>query len=102
MQLKVNIALNGLEALTYLRDSFEGPCLIILDIFMPVMDGWEFLEDYDKTIPKEIKDQVVIVMITMSSDQNNVVLARKNPYVAQYLQKPLSDLKFKKLIKKYF
>ena len=66
------------------------------------MDGWDFLEDYAKTVPQEIKDQVVIVIITISSDQNNIVTARNNPYVAQYVQKPLSDLKFKKLIRKYF
>ncbi|NHF60026.1 response regulator [Flavobacteriaceae bacterium TP-CH-4] len=100
--VKVSTALNGLEALDHLRHSFEGPCLLVLDIKMPVMDGWEFLEAYHTSIPQVIKDDIVIVMITVSTDHEDMEKAKKNPYVVQYIQKPLSDLKFQRLIKKYF
>ncbi|WP_430908018.1 response regulator [Maribacter sp. 2-571] len=102
LDVKVNIALNGEEALRFINDSFVGPCLLILDIHMPVMDGWGFLKRYESSIPQEIKDKIVIVMITVSTDETDKAKAKKNPYVSRYMQKPLSDLKFQRLIKKYF
>ncbi len=102
LEIDVNTALNGLEGIQFLKDSFAGPCLIILDIQMPVMDGWAFLDAYDKEIPKEVKEQITIVMITASTDEIDKAKARKNPHVTRFMQKPLSDLKFQRLIKKYF
>jgi CheY-like chemotaxis protein len=43
----VATAANGEEALTYLR-RYPAPCLILLDLAMPVMDGWEFLDEREK------------------------------------------------------
>jgi CheY-like chemotaxis protein len=37
-------AANGKEAIQLLRSAEEPPCLILLDLMMPVMDGWEFLK----------------------------------------------------------
>jgi CheY-like chemotaxis protein len=38
----VNSVSNGREALDYLRKTPEHPCVILLDLMMPVMDGWQF------------------------------------------------------------
>ena len=38
-------AKNGREALDALRSKVEYPCLILLDLFMPIMDGWQFLDE---------------------------------------------------------
>ena len=43
----VATAVNGEEALTYLR-RYPAPCLILLDLAMPIMDGWEFLSEREK------------------------------------------------------
>lgn len=102
LDVAVDIALDGEEALQHLQNSFKGPCLLILDLQMPNMDGWAFLDAYDEKIPKKIKDQVVIVVITISTEQSDKVKARKSPYVLQFIQKPLSDIKFQRLIKKHF
>src|SRR3954471_17948717 len=40
-------ASNGKEALELLRETSERPHLILLDLMMPIMDGWEFLMDID-------------------------------------------------------
>jgi CheY-like chemotaxis protein len=40
----VEVASNGLEALAYLHDHREDRCLVLLDLMMPVMDGWTFLQ----------------------------------------------------------
>jgi CheY-like chemotaxis protein len=41
----VQTVTNGLEALEHLRAAAEPPSIIILDLFMPVMDGWQFLAE---------------------------------------------------------
>jgi CheY-like chemotaxis protein len=41
---RVLVASNGAEALALLRETGEQPALILLDLMMPVMDGWEFRE----------------------------------------------------------
>ncbi|MDC0008287.1 response regulator [bacterium] len=102
LDVEVDIALNGQEALDYIETSFIGPCLLILDLRMPIMNGWEFLQAYEKEVPEEIKKQIVIVVITISTDKADADKARKSRYVEHFVQKPLSDLKFKKLIKKFF
>ena len=101
LNIEVDIVLNGKEALHHIQTSLIKPCLLILDIRMPVMDGWEFLEAFHE-LEEEIKDQIVIVMITISMEQVDLIKARKNPYVAEYIQKPLSDVKFSNLIKRHF
>ena len=102
LDVEVDIALNGQEALHHIQDEFIGPCLLVLDLKMPILNGWEFLEAYEELIPDEIKEQIVIVVITISSDKADASKARKSPHIQQYVQKPLSDLKFKKLIEKFF
>ena len=102
LDVEVDIALNGQEALDHINNALITPCLLILDLRMPVMDGWQFLEAYHEQVPKEVKDQIVIVVITISGDKADASKARKNQYVQHFVQKPLSDLKFKKLVKKFY
>jgi len=109
LDIEVDEALNGQEALNLLierenpnRASLLAPCLLILDINMPVMNGWEFLEQYDKLIPESVKDEIVIVMLTISEEQDDMIKAMNNPNIREFVKKPLSEKAFKKLIKKYF
>ncbi|WP_175416204.1 response regulator [Aggregatimonas sangjinii] len=102
LDVTVDIALNGEEALAHISDKVTTPCLVILDLQMPVMDGWEFLEAFHQSVPKKIKDLITIVVISVSGEKADVSKARKNPYVKHFIQKPVSDLKFRRLIQKYF
>lgn len=98
-------ALNGKEALEILEDSETDldfyPCLITLDINMPIMNGWTFLDRYKK-LPTSIKDNCVIVMTTVSEDEKDLIRANKNDEIKEYFQKPMSDEKFSMLLHKYF
>jgi len=107
LEVEVNFALNGKEVIDMLK-SAEGdptiliPCLIFLDIKMPIMNGWQFLEAYETDVSQEIRDKIAIVMLTTSEDEGDKVKAMKNPTVKAYLQKPLAEESILDLIGKYF
>lgn len=64
---------NGQEAITYLKtcDKNELPTLILLDINMPVMDGFEFLEEYEKFKFNTV-ERPMIVVLTTSTNTNDI------------------------------
>ncbi|PRX54802.1 response regulator receiver domain-containing protein [Flagellimonas meridianipacifica] len=103
--LPVNIVSNGKEAIEFLEhesNTEEMPCLLILDTNMPIMNGWEFLDTYTQQFNPEFKKNIVVVMLTALDTQETTEMAMAHPSVSDTAQKPLSDLKFKELIKKHF
>jgi CheY-like chemotaxis protein len=70
------------------------PTIILLDIQMPEMDGFEFLTAFD-TYPSKIKSQCYIVMVSSSLDYGDINRTNANPLVIKLLKKPLlaKDLK---------
>jgi len=72
---EVDIATNGAEALLLFNEYFSGtrprPDLILLDINMPVMDGFGFLEAYYK-MPSSNRDKVKIIIVTSSLDPREI------------------------------
>lgn len=104
--VKVNVVSNGKEALdsiSYFKDTTDLlPCLLLLDIKMPVMNGWQFLSAYETDIDQNVKDNIVIVMLTTSQDETDRIKAMENPNIKEFIQKPLSDRIFNELITKYF
>jgi CheY-like chemotaxis protein len=86
----IDSARKGLEYLNSLQDTPEQlPYLIFLDIMMPEMNGFEFLEEY-KSLPEKIKDNCNIFMLTTSIHNDDRDKAKDNPYVNRFLNKPLS------------
>ncbi len=88
------------EALKYFQeDNTEHPSLILLDINMPVMNGWEFLQQYSHI---EIKnDRNSIVMLTSSIDPEDKQKAEEFEDVVGYRSKPLSIEMLQKLVQTY-
>lgn len=89
---------NGEEALKYLKpivtNVHELPDVILLDINMPVMDGWEFLEEFIK-IKHQLAKDITIYMVSSSIQQSDIDKAKQYTEVSDYLIKPikLDDLK---------
>lgn len=87
---------NGQEAIDFFRnldtDSDKTPDLVMLDVNMPVKDGWGFLEDYAQ-ISAEIKDKVNLYMVTSSVIQSDIDRAGDNQDIVGFVSKPLTNEK---------
>jgi CheY-like chemotaxis protein len=96
---------NGLSALEYLKSKKEEgdmhPDLIFLDINMPGMNGWDFLQKYNQ-LDKEIQSRAIIIMLTTSENPDDKARAKAWSFVYDYTTKPLTKVKLEDIIKKYF
>ena len=101
----ISVAQSGQEALDYLRNCGQGnpprPDLIFLDINMPAMDGWEFLEQY-RALPSDRKADIVLIMLTTSLNPDDELRTKAIPEVSGFENKPLSQQRLDMLLSRYF
>lgn len=102
---QIRTALNGQEALDALRTHCQPPtpncpALVFLDINMPVMNGFEFLEAY-RHLPLAQQRAVVIVMLTTSVSPRDLARLQDLP-VAGFLAKPLTEEKVAQVVADHF
>ena len=93
---------NGREAITYFKDdsnliSETFPDVIFLDINMPVMNGWEFLEEYQELYGNFPKP-VVVYVVSSSIDSYDMKKSREYKGVSDYIVKPVTRIKYQELI----
>ena len=90
---EIHTAGNGHEALNLIKDHYivasTLPDIILLDLNMPVMDGFSFLEAFQRLgLPR--KEEVSIIIVT-SSTSNSDILRAKQMGIIHVLTKPLSE-----------
>lgn len=87
---RIEFALNGLEALAFLKKENQIlPELIFLDINMPRMNGWEFMEEY-KNLDAAQKARVVIMILTTSANPDDIKKAKEIEEITGFETKPLT------------
>ena len=98
---KVYVTLNGKEAVDFLKSNpdfqYEKPSLILLDINMPVMNGFEFLEEYAK-LDDNLKASTVVVMLTTSLHPRDLEKADTFPDLKAYINKPLTKEEIESIV----
>ncbi|MFN8416778.1 MAG: response regulator [Cytophagaceae bacterium] len=88
--------LKNIEKLAKASIDLYLPDVIFLDIDMPLMDGFQFLEEFDK-LSDMIKNHCKVVMLTSSLNPMDLQKAKKNKFVVKYINKPLTQDNLKKL-----
>src|SRR6187402_1518292 len=106
----IQVTLNGKEAIDYIckqgkfesdTNEFPQPELILLDINMPVMDGWEFIEAFQK-LSLENKENIAIVMLSSSFNPADKTRAESIDEISAFKQKPMSREALLEIIEKVF
>ncbi len=86
---EVKSVVNGQEAIDYLKESTSHPNLILLDLNMPILNGWEFL-DWFGTWVTNVKTVPAIYIFSSTVDPEDQRKAMEYPKVNVFISKPLT------------
>jgi CheY-like chemotaxis protein len=93
----IEIAGSGKEGLEYLQTCLSEkknlPSLILLDINMPIMTGWQFLEELERFADR-VLEKAKIFMLSSSQNPEDLLKANKHPFLSGFIRKPLKFEKF--------
>lgn len=88
------IALDSLHAI--IKEKAQMPDVILLDLNMPVMDGWEFLDEFIKI---EQSNKTTIFIVSSSINPEDITRAKTYENVKNYIIKPITDKALEKIMK---
>ena len=98
---KIKVFSNGLEAIEFLKSVRENPeelpDVILLDLAMPILNGWDFLEEYVELRPS-LGKQIVLFIVSSSIDPADIERARSISEVTDFIIKPVTREKFIALV----
>lgn len=88
---------DGLQALTFFKANQNNhevlPDVIFLDLSMPIMDGWEFLEEYTVVEPR-IRKRIILYIVSSSISPHDIERSRNFSVVSDFIIKPLNKERF--------
>lgn len=105
---QVITAANGEIAIQYLErpeviaenNNSVNPLVILLDLNMPVMDGWEFLEQFSKTLHTQHYKTAKVILLSSSIDPNDIERSKDFSMVSAFLPKPLTKEMLQTILEK--
>lgn len=93
---------NGYEALVFIKENMDNikslPDIILLDLSMPIMDGWQFLDEFVKINPK-IGKKITVFICSSSISPDDVARAKAINAVSDFIIKPMTKEKLIEMIK---
>jgi CheY-like chemotaxis protein len=104
---EIKILANGQEAMNYLSRTegseadYQRPDLIFLDIKMPVMDGFSFLQAYEH-VDIQQEEPIIILMLTSSASFYDLERLKSFPRVKKHISKALTEAEVKEIMRDYF
>lgn len=102
---QVSVCVSGINAIQLLKELLQKneqrPEVILLDINMPVMDGFGFLDEFMK-FPEPFINGVKIAMLTSSLEKEEIKRSFEYKNVIDFINKPLSTQKIESLITKIY
>jgi len=100
---KIVVFSDGEEALDFIQDNLtnedELPDVILLDINMPIMDGFQFLEEFTK-VKLSVEKKITIFMVSSSVDPVDIERAKSISSISDYIIKPINRANLKSIFDK--
>ncbi|SEO98371.1 response regulator [Mucilaginibacter sp. AW1-7] len=89
---------SAIDELSKINENNPGqlPDFIFLDLAMPVMDGWQFLAEFDRLKIDSLKKSKIYIL-TSSVSIDDVTRSKENPLVIDFINKPLNFEKIKNI-----
>jgi len=98
---EVKVFSNGLDAIDYLKSNLNSsymlPEVIFLDLSMPIMDGWQFLDEF-VTIESDHTKKITIYICSSSISPHDISRAKNISAVTDFIIKPVTKDKFADII----
>ena len=86
---------NGEEVLELITNDTNLPTVILLDINMPIIDGWQFLDEVEKL---NHKNKINIFIMSSSIDQREIEKSKMYSTVRDFISKPINNEKLEKIL----
>ncbi|MDD3877973.1 MAG: response regulator [Bacteroidales bacterium] len=104
LTVKIEVFENGKDAIEFLKKVADNkdllPQIIFLDLAMPILDGWGFLEEFSE-LEQKLKSKVTLYVLSSSFSAQDQQRVKKYSFVSDYFVKPITSSQFIDIVEKF-